>query len=80
MTDVFMPDLSTLDFVMETGVIIKWLKNEGEQVEKGESLLEVETAKVTTEVKSPASGKITKIVVPEGEEIPVGTKIAVISP
>ncbi|MEE8322457.1 MAG: biotin/lipoyl-containing protein [Candidatus Bathyarchaeia archaeon] len=78
MTFVFMPDMSTLDFVMETGTIVKWLKKEGESVEKGESLLEVETAKVVIEVKSPASGKISKILAPEGAEIPVGEKIAII--
>lgn len=78
MTFVFMPDMSTLDFVMETGTIVKWLKKEGESVEKGESLLEVETAKVVIEVKSPASGKISKILAPEGAEVPVGEKIAII--
>ena len=75
---VFMPDMSTLDFVMETGTIVKWLKTEGETVEKGESLLEVETAKVVTEIKSPASGKMSKILSPEGAEVSVGEKIAVI--
>ncbi|MCW3987201.1 MAG: biotin attachment protein [Candidatus Bathyarchaeota archaeon] len=78
MTFVFMPDMSTLDFVMETGTIVKWLKKEGESVEKGESLLEVETPKVVIEVKSPASGKISKILAPEGAEVPVAEKIAII--
>jgi pyruvate dehydrogenase E2 component (dihydrolipoamide acetyltransferase) len=76
--EVFMPDMSTLDFVMETGIIVKWFKKEGEQVEKGEALLEVETAKVTVEVQSPASGQLSKILVPAGEEVPVGEKIALI--
>jgi len=75
---VFMPDMSTLDFIMETGTIVKWLKKEGESVEKGESLLEVETAKVVIEVKSPASGRISKILAPEGAEVAVGEKIAII--
>ena len=75
---VFMPDMSTLDFVMETGTIVKWLKTEGESVKKGESLLEVETAKVVTEIKSPASGRMSKILVPEGAEVSVGEKIAII--
>ena len=78
MMSVFMPDMSTLDFVMETGTIVKWLKGEGEYVEKGESLLEVETAKVVTEVKSPASGRISKILASEGVEVSVGEKIALI--
>ena len=76
MTFVFMPDMSTLDFVMETGTIVKWLKKEGESVEKGESLLEVETVKVVIEVKSLASGRISKILAPEGAEVSVGEKIA----
>ena len=75
---VFMPDMSTLDFIMETGTIVKWLKKEGESVEKGRSLLEVETAKVVIEVKSPASGRISKILAPEGAEVAVGEKIAII--
>ena len=78
MMSVFMPDMSTLDFVMETGTIVKWLKEEGEYVEKGENLLEVETAKAVTEVKSPASGRISKILAPEGVEVSVGEKIAII--
>lgn len=76
--DVFMPDMSTLDFVMENGVIIKWLKKVGEHVEKGESLVEVETAKVTIEIKSTATGKILEILASIGEEVPVGGKIAII--
>lgn len=78
MMSVFMPDMSTLDFIMETGTIVKWLKKEGEYVGKGENLLEVETAKVVTEVKSPASGRISKILAPEGADVPVGDKIAII--
>lgn len=74
-SDVFMPDLSTLDFTMETGVIAEWLKKDGEHVEKEEPLLEVETAKVVIEIKSPASG-ILKILKPKGTEVPVGEKIA----
>ena len=76
--NVYMPDLSTLDFTMETGVIAEWLKKEGDQVEKGEPLFEVETAKVVTEIKSQASGRILKILKPKGAEVPVGEKIAII--
>ena len=77
MVDVYMPNFSTLDFTMETGVIAEWLKNDGEHVEKDEPLLEVETAKVVIEVKSPASG-ILKIFKSKGIEVPVGEKIATI--
>jgi 2-oxoglutarate dehydrogenase E2 component (dihydrolipoamide succinyltransferase) len=58
------------------GTITKWLKQEGEQVEADEPLLEISTDKVDTEVPSPASGTVTQIVVQEGETVEVGTKLA----
>src|SRR5258705_8321818 len=60
------------------GTVTKWLKQEGEQVEADESLLEISTDKVDTEVPSPASGTLTQILVQEGETVEVGTKLAVI--
>ena len=62
---------------MESGTIVKWLKSEGEQVEKGEPLYELDTDKVTQEVEAEASGVLLKIAIPEGE-VPVGRTIAVI--
>jgi pyruvate dehydrogenase E2 component (dihydrolipoamide acetyltransferase) len=62
---------------MESGVILKWLKSEGDKVEKGEVLYELETEKVTQEVEAEASGVLLKIAVPEGEAA-VGTTVAVI--
>jgi pyruvate dehydrogenase E2 component (dihydrolipoamide acetyltransferase) len=62
---------------MESGTIVKWLKAEGDQVEKGEPLYELDTDKVTQEVEAEASGVLLKITVPEGEA-DVGTTIAVI--
>ena len=62
---------------MESGTIVKWLKSEGERVEKGEPLYEVDTDKVTQEVEAEASGVLLKIAVQEGE-VPVGQTIAVI--
>jgi pyruvate dehydrogenase E2 component (dihydrolipoamide acetyltransferase) len=62
---------------MESGTIVRWLKAEGEQVEKGEPLYELDTDKVTQEVEAEASGVLLKITVPEGEA-DVGTTIAVI--
>jgi pyruvate dehydrogenase E2 component (dihydrolipoamide acetyltransferase) len=62
---------------MESGTIVKWLKSEGEQVEKGEPLYELDTDKVTQEVEADASGVLLKIAVAEGE-VPVGKTIAVI--
>jgi pyruvate dehydrogenase E2 component (dihydrolipoyllysine-residue acetyltransferase) len=62
---------------MESGTIVRWLKSEGEHVEKGEPLFEVDTDKATQEVEAEASGVLLKIAVAEGE-VPVGRTIAVI--
>ena len=62
---------------MESGTIVKWLKSEGDQVEKGEPLYELDTDKVTQEVEADASGVLLRIAVAEGE-VPVGKTIAVI--
>jgi len=62
---------------MEAGTIVKWLKGEGDSVEKGEPLYELDTDKVTQEVEAEASGVLLKIAVAEGE-VPVGRTIAVI--
>jgi pyruvate dehydrogenase E2 component (dihydrolipoamide acetyltransferase) len=62
---------------MESGTIVKWLKAEGDQVEKGEPLYELDTDKVTQEVEAEASGVLLKITVAEGEA-DVGTTVAVI--
>src|SRR5215468_9581525 len=62
---------------MESGTIVKWLKAEGDRVEKGEPLYELDTDKVTQEVEAEASGILLKIAVSEGEA-DVGTTIAVI--
>ncbi len=62
---------------MESGVVVRWLKQEGDQVEKGEPLYELDTEKVTQEVEAEASGVLLKIAVQEGE-VPVGQTVAVI--
>jgi len=62
---------------MESGTIVKWLKAEGDHVEKGEPLYELDTDKVTQEVEAEASGVLLKITVAEGDA-DVGTTIAII--
>ena len=62
---------------MESGTIVKWLKSEGDEVEKGEPLYELDTDKVTQEVEADASGVLLKIAVSSGE-VEVGKTIAVI--
>ena len=56
---------------METGKIVKWLKKEGERVETGEPLLEIETDKVNMEVEAMNSGLLLKVLAYEGDEVPV---------
>jgi len=73
--DVIMPQMGVS---VSEGTITKWLKQEGEEIEADESLLEISTDKVDTEVPSPASGVVTQILVQEGETVEVGTKLAVI--
>jgi 2-oxoglutarate dehydrogenase E2 component (dihydrolipoamide succinyltransferase) len=73
--DVVMPQMGVS---VSEGTVTKWLKQEGDQVEADESLLEISTDKVDTEVPSPASGTLTQILVQEGETVDVGTKLAVI--
>jgi 2-oxoglutarate dehydrogenase E2 component (dihydrolipoamide succinyltransferase) len=73
--DVVMPQMGVS---VSEGTITKWLKQEGEQVEADEPLLEISTDKVDTEVPSPGSGTLTQILVQEGVTVDVGTKLAVI--
>jgi pyruvate dehydrogenase E2 component (dihydrolipoamide acetyltransferase) len=68
-----------LGVTVENGKIVEWLKDEGDTVEKGESIFVVEADKVTTEVESPASGILAKILLQAGEEVPVLTVVAVIT-
>ena len=73
-TEVILPRLGQ---GMESGTIVRWLKSEGEPVEKGEPLFELDTDKVTQEVEAEAGGVLLKIAVSEGE-VPVGETVAFI--
>ena len=73
-TEVIMPKMGQ---TMERGKIIKWLKKDGEEVRRGDPLLEIETDKTTIEVEARESG-ILKIIAEEGEEVPIATTIAYI--
>ena len=75
-TMIEMPALSS---TMKKGKIVKWCKKEGDAVEKGKILYEVETDKVNVEVESLTSGFLRKILVAEDIEVPVHTPIAVIT-
>jgi pyruvate dehydrogenase E2 component (dihydrolipoamide acetyltransferase) len=67
-----------LDEAMRSGKIVKWLKNEGDRVEKGETILEIETEKTAFEIEAEISGILSKIMVKAGDEVPVGATIAFI--
>src|SRR3989304_371067 len=75
-TKVVMPKLSE---AMESGKVIKWIKKEGDRVEGGEIIAEIETDKADIELEAFGSGVLRKIVVPAGERAPVGGLIAVIA-
>jgi pyruvate dehydrogenase E2 component (dihydrolipoamide acetyltransferase) len=75
-TKVQMPKLSE---AMESGKIIKWLKKEGDRVQSGDILAEVETDKADVEMEAFGSGVLRKILVPAGEKAPVGALIGVIA-
>ena len=62
---------------MESGVVVRWLKQEGDAVAKGDPLYELDTEKVTQEIEAEEDGVLLQIVVPEGE-VTVGTTLAVI--
>jgi pyruvate dehydrogenase E2 component (dihydrolipoamide acetyltransferase) len=76
MTTISMPQLG--ETIVE-GTILKWLKKEGETIERDEPLFEISTDKVDTEVPSPVTGTVSKILVEEGQTVAVGTDLAEIS-
>ncbi|MGC8472409.1 MAG: biotin/lipoyl-containing protein, partial [Acidimicrobiales bacterium] len=76
MADVMMPQLGE---TVTEGTITRWMKSVGEQVNRDEPLFEVSTDKVDSEVPAPASGVLAEILVQEGETVPVGARLAVIS-
>ena len=67
-----------LDEAMRSGKIVRWLKNEGDWVEKGETILEIETEKTAFEIEAETSGILSKVMVKAGDEVPVGATIAFI--
>ena len=73
-TEVKLPSLGQ---GMESGIVVRWLKKEGDAVSKGDPLYELDTEKVTQEIEAETDGVLAKIVVPEGE-VAVGTTLAVI--
>ncbi|HEY5303563.1 MAG TPA: 2-oxo acid dehydrogenase subunit E2 [Acidimicrobiales bacterium] len=76
MADVFMPQLGE---TVAEGTVTKWFKNVGDAVTRGETLFEVSTDKVDTEIPAQADGVLSEILVTQGTTVDVGTKLAVIT-
>ena len=72
-TEVIMP---ALGMAQETGKLLRWIKNDGDAVTKGEPLMEIETDKVTVEIEAPADGVLAGISAVAGDDVPVGRAIA----
>ena len=77
--DVIVPRLGSSDESDEVR-ILRWLKEKGAKVQKGEALLEVETDKVNVEIESPADGLLGQINAAEGDFVKFGAVVAVIDP
>lgn len=70
--------MTKLGLTMKEGTVVNWLKKEGERVEKGEALVEVETEKISTELEAPASGVLLKITAQKGAIVPVSGLLGII--
>ena len=70
--------MPALEMAQDTGTLLRWLKSEGEQVQRGEPLMEIETDKVTLEIEAGGSGVLTQVSAGPGDEVPVGQVIALL--
>ena len=75
-TSIVMPQMG---YDMKEGTVVRWHKQEGDPVARGEVIADIETDKATVEFEAYTAGVLRKIVVPEGVAIPVGRLIAVIT-
>lgn len=64
---------------LNEGTILKWLKAEGDRVSEDEAIVEIETAKAVEEASAPESGRLVRILVPEGTTVETFTTIAIIA-
>ena len=70
--------LPSLSADIEYGTVSQWLKSEGDRVERGEPIVDVEVDKVTETIDAPLSGRLAEIVALAGDEVKVGGVLAVI--
>jgi pyruvate dehydrogenase E2 component (dihydrolipoamide acetyltransferase) len=75
MKEIIMPKLGVM---MEEGTVLRWIKAEGDEVNEGEAVLEIESDKAVVELEAPASGILMEVAIKEGESVPVGTRLGVI--
>src|SRR5262245_13051796 len=71
--EMIMPQMG---YDMTEGTLLRWLKNVGDPVERGEPIAEIETDKVTIEIEAFDSGVLTETLITEGQTVPVGTPVA----
>jgi pyruvate dehydrogenase E2 component (dihydrolipoyllysine-residue acetyltransferase) len=71
-------NMPKLGFDMAEGTLVRWVKQVGENINKGDVLAEIETDKATVEVESPASGTVLQLIVNQGDVVPVNAPIAVV--
>ena len=71
-------EMPKLGYDMETGVVAGWLKGVGDQIQRGDTIAEIETDKSTVEMEALTSGTLAEIVHGAGEEVAVGEPIAYI--
>src|SRR5437763_3863480 len=74
--DIVMPKMG---YDMTEGKLLRWIKHEGDTITKGEAVAEIETDKVNIEVEAFDSGVLQRILVQEGETVPVGERIATLA-
>ncbi|HWE06352.1 MAG TPA: biotin/lipoyl-containing protein, partial [Rhizomicrobium sp.] len=74
--EITMPQLTD---TMSEGLLVKWMKKEGDKIKPGEVVAEVETDKATMEMEAERGGTLAHVVTKEGEKVPVGAVIAVLA-
>src|SRR2546430_17641400 len=74
--DIVMPKMG---YDMTEGKLLRWIKHEGDTIDKGEAIAEIETDKVNIEVEAFDSGVLQRVLVQEGDTVPVGERIAILA-
>src|ERR1700721_840084 len=70
--------MPALEMAQEFGTLVRWLKAEGERVQKGEPMMEIETDKAMVEIEAPSDGILSEVTAQPGDKVPVGRAIAML--